>query len=149
MLSSQTLFIGFQCRRCCFDCKPFSQLQPILPIQAASCRPLHACTTHTFLPALHTKLVWSVCLSHCSAISAVQGYAYILTHPGMPCIFIDHVTAADEAENSSSLVGTIKSLLGLRKQLSISATCKVLYFCTLGSSQRGLILSAISTNSEK
>ena len=106
--------------------------------------PLHDCTTHTFLTALHTKQVWSVCLYHCLVTPAAQGYAYILTHPGMPCVFVDHVTAACEAENGCSLVGTIKSLLRLRKQLSISATCKVLYFCTFGSRQRWLILSATS-----
>lgn len=26
-----------------------------------------------------------------SACSIVQGYAYILTHPGQPCVFWDHV----------------------------------------------------------
>ena len=107
----------------------------MLTIQAASCRPLHNCAPYTFLTGPYTEQVWSVCPCHCLVIPAAQGYAYILTHPGMPCVFIDHVTAPDEAENGGSLVGTIKSLLKLRKQLSISTTCKVLYSCTFASSQ--------------
>ncbi|KAK9785022.1 hypothetical protein WJX73_001793 [Symbiochloris irregularis] len=77
-----------------------------------------------------------------------QGYAYILTHPGTPCVFYDHVWSGGmhdvskwrrmkkllirqkiiEASSSSPLLplkDTIIELIALRKRMGISATSKV------------------------
>ncbi|CAM6092911.1 unnamed protein product [Calypogeia fissa] len=48
----------------------------------------------------------------------LQGYAYMLTHPGIPCIFYDHIY-------SYKLMDEIKKLLDLRKRHRINAVSKV------------------------
>lgn len=56
----------------------------------------------------------------------LQGYVYILTHPGMPCIFIDHVLEAPGCQaDVGALRGLIQTLVSLRRKLRIAATCKV------------------------
>ena len=48
-----------------------------------------------------------------------EGYAYLLTHPGTPCVFWDHWVATD------GLGDTITKLLLVRKQHGLSARSKV------------------------
>lgn len=49
-----------------------------------------------------------------------QGYAYILTHPGIPCLFWDHVmTWGDDVRN------TVKELVQLRKRNGINSRSKL------------------------
>ena len=63
-----------------------------------------------------------------------QGYAYILTHPGTPCVFYDH-----HWSDVGGLGTRIRELLAVRKQCGISAWSKVtvrratgdLYACTV------------------
>lgn len=49
-----------------------------------------------------------------------QGYAYILTHPGTPCVFYDH-----HWSDADGLGMRIQKLLALRKRCGISARSKV------------------------
>eukprot|EP00184_Porphyridium_aerugineum_P001596 CAMPEP_0184707662 /NCGR_PEP_ID=MMETSP0313-20130426/37382_1 /TAXON_ID=2792 /ORGANISM="Porphyridium aerugineum, Strain SAG 1380-2" /LENGTH=531 /DNA_ID=CAMNT_0027169243 /DNA_START=202 /DNA_END=1797 /DNA_ORIENTATION=+ len=48
----------------------------------------------------------------------MQGYAYILTHPGIPTVFYDHVF-------DWKLKEPIKQLIQIRKEMGITAVCKV------------------------
>ena len=49
-----------------------------------------------------------------------EGYAYILTHPGTPCVFYDHYFQSDQGLGDS-----IKKLLKIRKQFGIHSRSKV------------------------
>jgi alpha-amylase len=49
-----------------------------------------------------------------------QGYAYILTHPGTPCVFYDH-----HWTDANGLGTAIRELLAVRKRVGISASSKV------------------------
>jgi alpha-amylase len=49
----------------------------------------------------------------------LQGYAYILTHPGIPCIFWEHFT------QNNTLKQQIVELLALRKRAGIKADSKI------------------------
>lgn len=49
-----------------------------------------------------------------------EGYAYILTHPGTPCVFYDHFV-----QQHGQLGETIKSLLKMRKDCGINSRSKV------------------------
>lgn len=49
-----------------------------------------------------------------------EGYAYILTHPGTPCVFYDHFM-----QQHGQLGDTIKSLLKMRKDCGIHSRSKV------------------------
>lgn len=49
-----------------------------------------------------------------------EGYAYILTHPGTPCIFYDHFM-----QQHGQLGDTIKSLLKMRRDCGINSRSKV------------------------
>lgn len=52
------------------------------------------------------------------------GYAYILTHPGIPCIFWDHLMDwGDDVQNK------IKELVRLRRESGISVNAKVNIMC--------------------
>lgn len=44
-----------------------------------------------------------------------EGYAYILTHPGTPCVFYDHLW-----EGNNDLSGTIRELLNIRRRNGIN-----------------------------
>jgi len=48
----------------------------------------------------------------------MEGYAYILTHPGIPCVFWDHYF-------DWGLKNEIKSLVSIRKQYGISSTSTI------------------------
>jgi len=48
----------------------------------------------------------------------MQGYAYILTHPGMPTVFFDHVF-------DWKLKKPIGELIAIRKEMGLTATCSV------------------------
>ncbi|KAA8495621.1 Alpha-amylase 3, chloroplastic [Porphyridium purpureum] len=48
----------------------------------------------------------------------MQGYAYILTHPGMPTVFYDHVF-------DWKLKDQIQQLIKLRKEMELTAACQV------------------------
>ena len=48
----------------------------------------------------------------------LQGYAYILTHPGIPCIFWNHLTDPE-------MIGALKDLAALRKRSGINAVSKI------------------------
>ncbi|GAB4269340.1 MAG: alpha-amylase [Candidatus Rifleibacteriota bacterium] len=48
----------------------------------------------------------------------MQGYAYILTHPGIPCIFWEHVY-------DWNLYGRIKKLIAIRKENRLNSSSKV------------------------
>jgi alpha-amylase len=48
------------------------------------------------------------------------GYAYILTHPGTPCVFYDH-----QWSDADGLGMRIQKLIALRKQLGINARSQV------------------------
>lgn len=41
---------------------------------------------------------------------SMQGYVYILTHPGTPCIFYDHLFS-DGMRRANSVWGSLKRLL--------------------------------------
>ena len=47
-----------------------------------------------------------------------EGYAYIITHPGSPCIFYDHFFA-------EGLGQTIRELIKIRSRLGIQCRSKV------------------------
>jgi alpha-amylase len=47
-----------------------------------------------------------------------EAYAYILTHPGSPCIFYDHFFAA-------GLGDSIREMIKIRKRLGIQCRSKV------------------------
>ena len=47
-----------------------------------------------------------------------EGYAYILTHPGTPCVFYDH-------QWQEGLRQTIEKLIKIRKDMGISNRSKV------------------------
>ena len=49
-----------------------------------------------------------------------EGYAYILTHAGTPCVFYDHFW-----HNSGGLGQSIRELLAVRKQCGLHASSKV------------------------
>eukprot|EP00180_Rhodochaete_pulchella_P002014 Plantae.Rhodophyta-Rhodochaete_pulchella.ctg30346.p1 GENE.Plantae.Rhodophyta-Rhodochaete_pulchella.ctg30346~~Plantae.Rhodophyta-Rhodochaete_pulchella.ctg30346.p1 ORF type:complete len:249 (-),score=54.13 Plantae.Rhodophyta-Rhodochaete_pulchella.ctg30346:456-1118(-) len=49
----------------------------------------------------------------------MQGYAYILTHPGLPCVFYDHIF-------DWKLKDPIQELISVRKTLGINASSKVI-----------------------
>ena len=51
-----------------------------------------------------------------------EGYAYILTHPGTPCVFYDH-------QWQEGLRQTIEKLIKIRKDMGISNRSKVLFKC--------------------
>jgi alpha-amylase len=48
-----------------------------------------------------------------------EGYAYILTHPGTPCVFYDHFFG------NQALQEAITALLDVRRRLRISARSEV------------------------
>jgi len=48
----------------------------------------------------------------------MQGYAYILTHPGIPCLFWEHVY-------DWNLYAKIKKLIAIRKKFKIHSTSKI------------------------
>ena len=48
-----------------------------------------------------------------------EGYAYLLTHPGTPCVFWDHWASSD------SLSASVRSLLQVRLHHGLSARSKV------------------------
>ena len=50
----------------------------------------------------------------------VQGYVYILTHPGTPCIFYDHLFL-DGLRRASSVWGSLKRLLSSGGSLKVRA----------------------------
>jgi alpha-amylase len=50
----------------------------------------------------------------------VQGYVYILTHPGTPCIFYDHLFT-DGLRRASSVWGSLKRLLSSAGSLKVWA----------------------------
>jgi hypothetical protein len=54
----------------------------------------------------------------------MQGYAYILTHPGTPSVFFDHVFSSYEHE--------IRRLISLRRQNMIHCRSTVSAFYTFG-----------------
>lgn len=48
----------------------------------------------------------------------MQGYVYILTHPGTPCIFYDHLFQ-DGLRRASSVWGSLKRLLSSGGSLKV------------------------------
>jgi hypothetical protein len=54
-----------------------------------------------------------------------QGYAYILTHPGTPCVFFDHLEDA-------RLLNVIRRLIALRRRNGIHCRSQVLLYCYCG-----------------
>ena len=54
-------------------------------------------------------------------LELAQGYAYILTHPGTPCVFWDHW----DASKQPGLSEIIRHLIGVRKRARISAKSKL------------------------
>lgn len=66
------------------------------------------------------------------------GYAYILTHPGLPCVFWEHYFSSDEA--GQELRATIDALMQLRRKHGITSTSSLtilaaetdLYMATIG-----------------
>ena len=48
----------------------------------------------------------------------MQGYVYILTHPGTPCIFYDHLFV-DGLRRASSVWGSLKRLLSSAGSLKV------------------------------
>lgn len=44
------------------------------------------------------------------------GYAYILTHPGVPCVFAEHYFGGQRGTADTELRGTIDALLQVREQ---------------------------------
>ena len=55
------------------------------------------------------------------ASELAQGYAYILTHPGTPCIFWDHW----EGSKHPGLRDIIQQLIAVRKQAKLSSKCTI------------------------
>lgn len=50
----------------------------------------------------------------------LEGYAYVLTHPGIPAVFWEHVY-----EDSEDLAAGIRTLITIRKQAGVTAVSKV------------------------
>ncbi|KAI8464175.1 MAG: PRLI-interacting factor E, partial [Monoraphidium minutum] len=50
---------------------------------------------------------------------ACEGYAYILLHPGTPCVFVDHITG------DGNLRRVVLELMNIRRSMGISARSKV------------------------
>ncbi|KAL4534490.1 hypothetical protein Ndes2526A_g05385 [Nannochloris sp. 'desiccata'] len=53
----------------------------------------------------------------------LQGYSYILTHPGIPCIFWEHFAGDDD--NTNNFKKQIIELVALRKRAGIKADSKI------------------------
>jgi alpha-amylase len=53
-------------------------------------------------------------------LKKIEGYAYIMTHPGTPTVFWEHMF-----EDSTELAKGIKALIAMRKELGITAVSEV------------------------
>ena len=65
-------------------------------------------STHMFEPLVR--------IAGFSSVMSVQGYAYILTHPGTPCVFLDHLWT--DGMLKPSLWRRLRSLLQVQTMLS-------------------------------
>jgi alpha-amylase len=53
-------------------------------------------------------------------VKKLEGYAYVLTHPGIPAVFWEHLY-----EDSADLASGIRTLIAMRKRAGVTAVSKV------------------------